>query len=56
MKMWIMLGTFSCTAQRSHLPSKCRVTDATNDCPQKSSEERMSKTVQIIGSLETYNM
>jgi hypothetical protein len=36
------------------LRSKCRVTGATYDCPQNSSEKCTSKTVQIIGSPETY--
>jgi hypothetical protein len=38
------------------LLSKCRVTDATNNYPQNSSEELLSKIIQIMGSPETYSM
>jgi hypothetical protein len=34
-------------SEKINLPSKCIVTDVTNDCPQNSSEKPMSKTVQI---------
>jgi hypothetical protein len=48
MKMWIVLGFHT---ESEDLPNECRIiTDAADDCPQNSSEELVSKTIQISGS------
>jgi hypothetical protein len=47
MKMWIVLGF---DTESEDLPGECRITDAADDCPQNSSEELVSKTIQITGS------
>jgi hypothetical protein len=39
MKMWIGFPDFHIETEDVNLPSKCRDTDAANDCPHNSSEE-----------------
>jgi hypothetical protein len=44
MKMWIVLGRLSYGVWWSQSPKQVRVTDATDKCPQNSSEEPTSET------------
>jgi hypothetical protein len=57
MKMWIMFGRLSYGAPRSPSPERAQsYRFLPTDCPENSSEEPMSKTIQITDNPGTYSI